>query len=125
MRKLYKVIVRPKWWMDDGGPRYKDSVNQSFIIEAETHEQAANEAARKFNAAHWLHVEATHVPFTKIETIKSGVAVEDFKGDGTETFDGYQDLREYVWKKRFDVSLPLVATGLIAGILGIVIGVSW
>jgi hypothetical protein len=92
-RKLYKVEVRPKWWMHKS-----EDATEHFYIEAENHEQAAQEGASRFRSSKYLYVEATHVPFSKIETQDGGRVMTDFKGDGSQPFEAFKDTHDVIWK---------------------------
>jgi hypothetical protein len=70
---------------------------ENFLVEAEDHKMAAEQAARSFNDINSLYAVATHVPFSRVESWgENGRKVDEFKGDGTKGFSFSSNVREIV-----------------------------
>lgn len=66
----------------------------NYIVEAEDHKMASEQAARLFDDTNHLLVIATHIPFSRVESWNGGRKTEQFTGDGRKEFSLTSDIRE-------------------------------
>ena len=110
-RKLYRVIVKPKWYM-----KHADDAQETYYVEAENHEQAANNAVQRYHLDTKLSVSATHVPFAQISTVGKTQHTTEFKGDGTQEFSPIYSGTQAVWRSLEAMWWPFIVTFFFGGL---------